>query len=201
MDTNTHTVHQQRVNAFLSFLFFWSALVFVVATRLSLAAAHMGFSHCEAWAPEYVGSIVVCRLLQLGLWHVGSQFPDQGSKLCPLHWEGRFLTTGPQGMLLCSEVFEYNMTNLWLNTELCRYSGDHQKYKLKKKKNTSVTSISGNQALQVFPGKQDNHNHHQGKSEFRDTTYKILFKKPDAGRDWGQEEKGTTEDEMAGWHH
>ena len=27
------------------------------------------------------------------------------------------------------------------------------------------------------------------------------LKKPDAGRDWGQEEKGTTEDEMAGWHH
>ena len=24
---------------------------------------------------------------------------------------------------------------------------------------------------------------------------------PDAGRDWGQEEKGTTEDEMDGWHH
>ena len=22
-----------------------------------------------------------------------------------------------------------------------------------------------------------------------------------AGRDWGQEERGTTEDEMAGWHH
>ena len=27
------------------------------------------------------------------------------------------------------------------------------------------------------------------------------FDKTDAGRDWGQEEKGTTEDEMAGWHH
>ena len=26
-------------------------------------------------------------------------------------------------------------------------------------------------------------------------------KDPDAGRDWGQEEKGTTEDDMAGWHH
>ena len=25
--------------------------------------------------------------------------------------------------------------------------------------------------------------------------------KTDAGRDWGQEEKGTTENEMAGWHH
>ena len=24
---------------------------------------------------------------------------------------------------------------------------------------------------------------------------------PDSGRDWGQEEKGTIEDEMAGWHH
>ena len=29
----------------------------------------------------------------------------------------------------------------------------------------------------------------------------IIGKDPDAGRDWGQEEKGTTEDEMAGWHH
>ena len=28
-----------------------------------------------------------------------------------------------------------------------------------------------------------------------------LKKNPDAGRDWGQEEKGTTKDEMAGWHH
>ena len=27
------------------------------------------------------------------------------------------------------------------------------------------------------------------------------LQKTDAGRDWGQEEKGTTEDEMAGWHH
>ena len=28
-----------------------------------------------------------------------------------------------------------------------------------------------------------------------------LEKDSDAGRDWGQEEKGTTEDEMAAWHH
>ena len=27
------------------------------------------------------------------------------------------------------------------------------------------------------------------------------LKKTDAGRDWVREEKGTTEDEMAGWHH
>ena len=29
----------------------------------------------------------------------------------------------------------------------------------------------------------------------------LIGKDTDAGRDWGQEEKGTTEDEMAGWHH
>ena len=29
----------------------------------------------------------------------------------------------------------------------------------------------------------------------------LIGKDSDAGRDWGQEEKRTTEDEMAGWHH
>ena len=29
----------------------------------------------------------------------------------------------------------------------------------------------------------------------------LIGKDPDAGRDWRQEEKGTTEDEMVGWHH
>ena len=29
----------------------------------------------------------------------------------------------------------------------------------------------------------------------------FVGKDPDAGKDWGQEEKGVTEDEMVGWHH
>ena len=29
----------------------------------------------------------------------------------------------------------------------------------------------------------------------------LIGKYPDAGKDWGQEEKGTIEDEMVGWHH
>ena len=29
----------------------------------------------------------------------------------------------------------------------------------------------------------------------------LIGKDPDAGKDWGQEEKGMTEDEMVGWHH
>ena len=32
-------------------------------------------------------------------------------------------------------------------------------------------------------------------------TSQLLGKDPNAGRDWGQEEKGKTEHEMAGWHH
>ena len=34
-----------------------------------------------------------------------------------------------------------------------------------------------------------------------DVKSRLIGKDPDAERDWGQEEKGTTEDEMAGWHH
>ena len=30
---------------------------------------------------------------------------------------------------------------------------------------------------------------------------RLIGKDSDAGRDWGQEEKGMTEDEMAGWHY
>ena len=30
---------------------------------------------------------------------------------------------------------------------------------------------------------------------------RLIGKNPDLGKDWGQEEKGVTEDEMVGWHH
>ena len=35
----------------------------------------------------------------------------------------------------------------------------------------------------------------------RDVMSRLIRKDPDSGKDWGQEEKGTTEDEMVGWHH
>ena len=34
-----------------------------------------------------------------------------------------------------------------------------------------------------------------------DAKSRLIGKDSDAGRDWGQEEKEMTEDEMAGWHH
>ena len=35
----------------------------------------------------------------------------------------------------------------------------------------------------------------------RGSAGEYIGKDRDAGREWGQEEKGTTEDEMDGWHH
>ena len=32
-------------------------------------------------------------------------------------------------------------------------------------------------------------------------SHQKIWKDPDAGEDWRQEEKGMTEDEMVGWHH
>ena len=34
-----------------------------------------------------------------------------------------------------------------------------------------------------------------------DAKNRLIGKDPDAGKDWRWEEKGTTEDEMVGWHH
>ena len=44
------------------------------------------------------------------------------------------------------------------------------------------------------PRKEEEPNVHGG-------AIKKIGKDPDAGEDWRQEEKGTTEDEMVGWHH
>ena len=59
-----------------------------------------------------------------------------------------------------------------------------------------------------FHNQQDAENGFQEFVESRSTDFYatrinllLIGKDPDAGRDWGQEEKGMTEDEMAGWHH
>ena len=36
---------------------------------------------------------------------------------------------------------------------------------------------------------------------FPDVKNWLIWKDPDAGKDWGQEERGATEDDMVGWHH
>ena len=43
--------------------------------------------------------------------------------------------------------------------------------------------------------------HHSSKASVLRLSAFFMFQASHPGRDWGQEEKRTTEDEMAGWHH
>ena len=57
--------------------------------------------------------------------------------------------------------------------------------------------FEGSCVWDTFPSMQRTVNHFKATQ----VTGEVCGKDSDAGRDWGQEEKGTTEDEMAGWHH
>ena len=66
-------------------------------------------------------------------------------------------------------------------------------------KEIQPVSPKGDQSW-VFIGRTDN----EAETPIRwppDVKNQLIGKDPDAGRDWGQEEKGTTENEMAGGHH
>ena len=62
----------------LVFIYFWLHWVLVVARGVFIAA-HGLLSSCGVWTPEHMGLAA--------LWHVGSQFPNQGSNPRPLHWK------------------------------------------------------------------------------------------------------------------
>ena len=66
-------------------------------------------------------------------------------------------------------------------------------------KEVQQVNPKGNQSW-IFIGKTD------AKAEtsilwLPDMKNQLTGKDSDAGKDWGQEEKGMTEDEMVGWHH
>ena len=66
-------------------------------------------------------------------------------------------------------------------------------------KEIKPVSLKGNQPW-ILTGKTD------AKAEVPifwppDVNHQLIGKDPDTGKDWGQEKKGTTEDEMVGWHH
>ena len=75
-------------SASTSLFFFSLCLVFLAARRLSLVVVRgclfVVASRCRAWAGGLSSCPAACGI-----------FPDQGLNLCPLPYEGRFLTTGP----------------------------------------------------------------------------------------------------------
>ena len=63
----------------------------------------------------------------------------------------------------------------------------------------TLESVLGCEEIQPVHSKRDQSWVFIGRTDAEAET-PILWP-PHAGRDWGQEEKGTTEDEMVGWHH
>ena len=66
--------------SFLNVDFFFFSFPFFLA-ELGLHLQHVNISSCSLQAPWLLHTGFVA------LWHVGSQFPDQGSNPCPLHWK------------------------------------------------------------------------------------------------------------------
>ena len=67
-------------------------------------------------------------------------------------------------------------------------------------KNIQAVNPKGNIQSWIFTGRTD------AKAEtpilwLPDVKNRLIGKDSDSGKDWRQEEKGTTEDEMVGWHH
>ena len=66
-------------------------------------------------------------------------------------------------------------------------------------KEVKLSSLKGNQSW-IFIGRTDA----EAEAPVHrppDVKSQLIGKDLDAGKDWGQEEKGVTEDEMVGWHH
>ena len=84
-----------------------------------------------------------------------------------------------------------NALKLWCWRRLLKSPLDSKEIKL--------VNLKGNQSW-IFIGRTDT------EAEIPvlwppDVKNQLIGKDPDAGKDWGQEEKATTEDEMVGWHH
>ena len=60
--------------------------------------------------------------------------------------------------------------------------------------------LKGNKSW-IFTGRTDAEADCKKLMQRADAKSWLIWKDPDVGKDWGQEEKGMTEDEMVGWHH
>ena len=160
---------------------------------------------------------VSCSVMPNPLWPHGLQ-PTR--LLCPWHFPGRdtgvgchflfqeiFLTQGSNlGLPHCRQIL-YDLSQPvktgtpysvpWGNSG-CENTGYwSQKTYLHIKRMTSVSPDSC-----IFPHRERIDVEAEAPIlEAPDAKSWLIRKDPDAGKDWGQEEKWTTEDEMVGWHH
>ena len=109
-----------------------------------------------------------------------------------------------EAMVFCSShvrMWELDHKEDWVLMNWCFWSVVLEKTLESPLDCTEIKSVSpkGNQPW-IFIGRTD------AEAEApvlwpRDVKSGLTGKDPDAGKDWGQEKKGMTEDEMVGWHH
>ena len=160
----------------------------------------------------------------------GIKFPDQGSYLSLLHWEYRTLATGSPGKSQClfsfffglsipvpfhadrgpsSQSYGFSISHVWM------WELDPKESWVPKNwcfwivvlKRTLESPLDCKEVQPVHP-KGDQSWIFIGMTDAGapilcppDAKNWLICKDPDAGKDWREEEKGTTEDEMVGWHH
>ena len=95
-------------------------------------------------------------------------------------------------------MWELDYKEIWMPKNWCFWTvvlektlASHLDYKIK------PVNPKGNQSW-IFIGRTDTE---ATILQLPDAKNWFIWKDPDAGKDWRQEEKGTTEDEMVGWHH
>ena len=153
------------------------------------------------WAPKSL-QMVIAAMKTLAPWKESYDQPRQDIKK-QRHY---FTNTG-----LSSQSYDFSSGHVWLWELDCKESWAPKNWcfwtvvlqkaldsPLKCKKIQPV-HLKGNQSW-IFIGRTD------AEAETLilwppDVKNWLIWKDADAGKDWRQEEKGTTEDEMVGWHH
>ena len=165
-----------------------------------------GFSVSDLWCPLATPTVLLGFLLHW-TWGISSRLLQQSTATAP--YLGRGVSPynkGPssQGYGFSSGhvwMWELNSEESWEPKNWCFWTVVLEK---------TLESPLDSKEVQLVHPKEDQSWVFIGRTDAKAET-PILWplhakswltgKDLDAGRDWGQEEKGTTEDEMAGWHH
>ena len=160
---------------------------------------------CVYWIPKGIVNScllpVECKHLEgrshpVGFIHCGIL----GTRQCTWH-----IGVTPCSLIEWTHTIHFVASFLLKNANLFQFDW-YQKEKLEQKVNLCLPTGNSNLSIlkEISPGCS------LGRTDAKAET-PILWpphakswltgKDSDAGRDWGQEEKGTTEDDMAGWHH
>ena len=96
-------------------------------------------------------------------------------------------------------MWELDCKESWVPKNWCFWTVGEDSWESLGQKEFKTVNPKGNQSC-IFIGRTDA----EGKTPILwlpDVKNWLIGKDPDAGTDWRQKEKGTTEDEMIGWHH